>query len=59
MVELKKSIYERLDEKYENRECTENDNPVDLSEFTPKEIDLLIEREEKLMKQRKSKAEIE
>lgn len=56
---MKKSIYERLDEKYKDRECTENDNLVDLSEFTPKEIELLIEREEKLMKQRKSKAEIE
>lgn len=42
---MEKDIYERLDEKYKNRGFIENDNPVDLSEFTPEEIDLLIERE--------------
>lgn len=51
MVKVEKNIYERLDEKYENRGSNENDNPVDLSEFTPQEIDLLIEREERLMRE--------
>ncbi|MGI5950209.1 hypothetical protein [Peptoniphilus sp.] len=46
---MEKDIYKRLDEKYKNRESIENDNPVDLSEFTTEEIDLLIEREIKLM----------
>lgn len=48
---MEKTIYERLDEKYKNRGSNENDNLVDLSEFTPQEIDLLIEREERLMRE--------
>lgn len=50
---MEKDIYQRLDEKYEKMGNMENDNPVDLSEFTLEEIDLLIEREKKLMEDNK------